>query len=150
MRERKICFNPSQVFYKRHNIDGHIIGGISFNPSQVFYKPIQKILLQKKINSFNPSQVFYKPVSACSIASNLSVFQSLIGILQTEYNNWSFSTIINVSIPHRYSTNFIITNYFSFPYIVSIPHRYSTNQQQKNQREKNIDCFNPSQVFYKH
>ena len=118
---------PHRYSTNRHNIDGHIIGGISFNPSQVFYK---QILIA---------------ISICCF----SLFQSLIGILQTKYCIFSFIFKAMVSIPHRYSTNSSILSISSLLSSVSIPHRYSTNLLFGSITTNQKNCFNPSQVFYK-
>ena len=54
-------------------------------------------------------------------------FQSLIGILQTLLSKKSAIESINVSIPHRYSTNKNVRDNILIMNKVSIPHRYSTN-----------------------
>ena len=77
------CFNPLQARYKR---------GYFFTSSS---NPL----------CFNPLQARYKPVSPFSSISVASVFQSLIGTLQTGFVviSWSQSKI--VSIPYRHATN---------------------------------------------
>ena len=58
--------------------------------------------------SFNPSQVFYKQYSSTASKASLKLFQSLIGILQTQAYKRQVFYACQVSIPHRYSTNFIL------------------------------------------
>ena len=131
-----------------------------------------RLMLQELlVKSFNPSQVFYKLKKKYKKHRNAKLFQSLIGILQTEKLFDKPSTSKKVSIPHRYSTNLTASLYLScvfqvsiphrystnsflflsFPFInsVSIPHRYSTNKPATASACLVFISFNPSQVFYK-
>ncbi len=124
-------------------------GLTSFNPSQVFYKPDNYQIVQVGHQSFNPSQVFYKHSCLHALLLSSSLFQSLIGILQT------FRAITELLQKNQFQSLIGILQTYSYinnhkkHHLVSIPHRYSTNNKNCYKRYRRLESFNPSQVFYK-
>ena len=122
-----MCFNPLQVFYKLFHHLHEDRNLACFNPLQVFYKHAISRFKRSSMVCFNPLQVFYKRSPFGVDGYPKGKFQSLIGILQTNFSSPKVQTPKLVSIPYRYSTNSFRPCGNNRRCIVSIPYRYSTN-----------------------
>ena len=97
------------------------------NALQVGYKHVYIWVGDTGKKSFNSSQVGYKQRPRGSHHYTITLFQFLIGRLQTCIFLRNYFRYLRVSIPHRQATNIIIDDDYDIENCVSIPHRQATN-----------------------
>ena len=120
-------FNPSQVGYRRtywELLYRHIL---NFNPSQVGYRHKAARKYFPLDFNFNPSQVGYRLVGEKQTKFMRSIFQSLIGRLQTPIPAVAGNVLFSFqSLIGRLQTGILVTSILIFLQI-SIPHRQATD-----------------------